>query len=103
MELGDMSSLNENIGEAHDFDDRSAGDSQCTFYGRDRGETGTGAKRFKDFADYEANHQYEEYEYILRQCDGKAVWFVKSYSNGFYETLPMAFIREANAREAEAA
>jgi hypothetical protein len=98
MELGDMSSLNENIGEAHDFDDRSAGDSQCTFYGRDRGEKGTGAKRFKDFADYEANHQYEEYEYILRQVDGKAVWFVQSY-NGFYRTLAEAFVAEAEERE----
>ena len=36
MELGDLSSLRENIGTAHDFDDQSI--DQCTFYGRDRGE-----------------------------------------------------------------
>ena len=76
IDLGDVSSLHANIGEKHDFDDRRAGDEQCTFYGRDRGETGVSARYFKDFADYEKNHQYEEYEYILRQVDGKAVWFV---------------------------
>ena len=39
--------------------------------------------KFKDFEDYKANHQYEEYEYILRQVDGKAVWFVADHSDRF--------------------
>jgi hypothetical protein len=102
MELGDMSSLNENIGEAHDFDDRRASDNQCTFYGRDRGETDTEANRFKDFEDYLRNHQYEEYEYILRQVDGKAVWFVCAYSKGYVE-LKEAIIAEAIERNKESA
>ena len=33
-------------------------------------------QRDKDFADYVANHQYEEYEYILRK-DGN--WYVKCH------------------------
>ena len=60
MELGDMSSLKE------DLDD-------CTFYARDRGESIRKARRFEDFDTYKAKHDYEEYEYILRN-DGH--WYV---------------------------
>ncbi len=42
-------------------------------------------EKFKDFADYKANHQYEEYEYILRNIDGKAVWFVSDHDGAFVE------------------
>lgn len=73
MDLGDLSSLNPEIGTQHSFDDREAGDRMCTFYGRDRGETGVEAKRFANFEEYKAKHQYEEFEYILRK-DG--VWYV---------------------------
>ena len=47
--------------------------------------------KFKDFEDYKANHQYEEYEYILRQVDGKAVWFVADHDN-VYVTLEQAIM-----------
>jgi hypothetical protein len=89
MGLGDMSSLGEGTGEQHSFDD-AVGCSDCTFYGRDRGETGTEAKRFKDFEDYEKNHQYEEYEYILRR-DGE--WYVSQYGK------PYTLLTEAVAAE----
>jgi hypothetical protein len=49
-----------------------------TFYGRDRGEEGTMQKTFKNFADYKENHQYEEYEYILRK-DGH--WYVQAHDD----------------------
>ena len=91
MEQGDMSSLAPEIGTQHSFEKAPQG--VCTFYKRDRNESGTGAKRFKDYADYIENHQYEEYEYILRQVDGKAVWFVADHDN-VYETLEQAFIDE---------
>lgn len=39
--LGDLSSLAEEIGAKHDFDNPTPG--QCLFYGRDRGEYGTEA------------------------------------------------------------
>lgn len=79
--LGDLSVLHANIGEKHDFNEQYK--DGCTFYGRDRGETGVSARYFKDFEHYEKNHQYEEYEYILRQVDGKAVWFVCYNDAGF--------------------
>ena len=81
IDLGDMSSLGERIGTQHAFDKAPQG--ECTFYGRDRKESGVSAKKFKDFADYRANHQYEEYEYILRACGDKAVWFVADHNNTY--------------------
>jgi hypothetical protein len=50
-------------------------------------------EKFKDFEDYATNHQYEEYEYILRQVNGVAVWFVSDH-DGAYVTLEKAFINE---------
>jgi len=89
--LGDMSSLAENIGTQHPFSKAPQG--ECTFYLRDRKESGCEAKKFKDFEDYKANHQYEEYEYILRCVDGRAVWFVKCHSED-WKTLEQAMIEE---------
>ena len=90
IDLGDISSLRPTVGTKHAFSrlevpmDGEAYDklygNMTTFYGRDRGETGTGAKLFKDFADYAENFQHEEYAYILRK-DGN--WYVKQYSNDF--------------------
>ena len=88
MDLGDLSSLGERIGTQHAFD--KAAEGECTFYKRDRGETGTEAKKFANFEDYKANHQYEEYEYILRNVDGTATWFVADHSDK-YVTLAEAF------------
>ena len=104
IDLGDLSSLRKDIGEKHAFSQfelpkeeveayTKLTEDMCTFYGRDRGETGCSAKQFKDYADYVENHQYEEYEYILRNIDGKAVWFVADHDN-VYITLEQAFIDE---------
>ena len=114
IDLGDLSSLRPNIGEKHAFSQfelpaeeveafKALTEDMCTFYGRDRGETGfsTKAKRFVDYQDYVDNHQYEEYEYILRQVDSKAVWFVCKYE-GAYKPLAEA-IAELDAQEKEAA
>jgi hypothetical protein len=87
IDLGDMSSLAENIGSQHAFEKAPKG--ECTFYARDRKESGGGAKKFKDFADYKANHQYEEFEYILRACGDKAVWYVADH-NSTYVPLTVA-------------
>ena len=101
--LGDMSSLGRVIGEAHPFSphtselDKLAYEAaleagHCTFYTRDRGET-LRVNKFKDYADYIENHQYEEFEYILRNVDGKATWFVDCGATG-YVTLETALINE---------
>jgi hypothetical protein len=101
IDLGDLSSLRPQIGVQHPFssfqlETKEARDAHeklvedmCTFYGRDRNEK-CPAKKFKDFEDYKANHQYEEYEYILRCVDGKATWFVADHSDR-YVTLAEAF------------
>ena len=78
IDLGDLSVLHAEIGEKHDFNDQYK--DGCTFYNRDRGEDNVNARYFKDFADYKANHQYEEFEYILR-TDG--VWYVSQYSGEY--------------------
>jgi len=104
IDMGDMSSLGKVIGEAHPFSPHSSPEDQalyeaareagyCTFYARDRGETGVSAKKFADFEDYRKNHQYEEYEYILRNIDGKATWFVDDHGSG-YMPLTEAFAKE---------
>jgi len=92
MDLGDMSILAANIGTQHAFDTQAEG--ECTFYKRDRNENGCEAKRFKSYEDYVANHQYEEYEYILRNVEGKATWFVAEHGNR-YVPLVEAILKEA--------
>jgi len=95
IDLGDISSLKPTVGTKHDFShfgttldqktyDALYGD-MTTFYGRDRGETGTGAKKFVDFQDYMVRFQHEEYAYILRK-DGN--WYVKQYDNEFELLVP---------------
>jgi hypothetical protein len=95
MELGDLSSLSMEIGEQQDFDDRSHED-WCKFYGRDRGEEGVTARRFGSFEDYVANHQFEEFEYILR-TDGE--WWVCKYGSGDYKPLTDVLTDEMIERE----
>ena len=106
IDLGDVSSLGPDIGEKHDFDnpfpygsaeynaeaDRRRGIT--TFYGRDRGETGTEAVYYKDYADYRANCQFEEYNYILRK-DGN--WYVEFY--GKFDGLLKEAIEQETAEE----
>ena len=50
-------------------------------------------EKFKDYGDYVANHQYEEYDYILRNDNGVAVWFVCDH-DGAYVTLESAIMDE---------
>jgi hypothetical protein len=93
IDLGDISSLRPTVGTKHAFSrlevpmDGEAYDKlygeMTTFYGRDRGEEGTMQKTFKNFADYKENHQYEEYEYILREVNGTAVWFVADHCDTY--------------------
>jgi hypothetical protein len=80
IDLGDISSLAASIEKpaGHSFD--KSVDGYTVFYGRDRGETGIEARQFKDFEDYKKNHQYEEYEYILR-TDGE--WYVSKHDGPY--------------------
>ena len=94
MLLGDISSLGANIGESHDFDDRSQTGDICTAYGRDRGETGTEFKVYKNYAAYRKEAQFEEYNYCYRLDDR---WYVEFY--GRFDGLLEQAIEEARAAE----
>lgn len=104
LDLGDLSSLRPEIGEQHAFSQfdlpadqveayKTQTENWCTFYGRDRGETGISQKMFKSYEDYVENHQYEEFEYILRK-DG--VWYVEDHSEAF---VPLADVLAEHLRE----
>ena len=83
--LGDLSSLRPNIGEKHkfspfdcdeltseEFEKRYGG--MCTFYGRDRGETGTEWKTHTNFVDFFAEVEGSWCEWYCIMRDG--VWYV---------------------------
>ena len=102
IDLGDMSSLGKDIGTQHEFGERVKHDDadnfavECTFYARDRNESDCGARKFKDYLDYAENHQYEEYEYILRQVAGKAVWLVSDHGRDYTELTELLAIETAD-------
>jgi hypothetical protein len=110
IDLGDISSLAPTIGTKHAFSHydnnmslvefNSQYGNMTTFYGRDRGEIGCNAKYYKDFADYEANCQLEEYNYILRNVNGVATWYVSDHGDNFV-LLTEAFAKEAQAEKEE--
>ena len=112
IDNGDISILGSEIGVKHPFENpasfgtpeydayKEQYGNMTKFYMRDRGEKGCVATYFKDFDDYAANHQYEEYSYILRQVNGEAVWFV--HQGNEFEPLMEAYIevlREQNEVE----
>lgn len=72
MNLGNLSALSQEIGEAHDFnsvDDRH--ENWCLAYGRDRGETGQEARTFDSVADWVTNfNSGEEYYYLYAEGTG---------------------------------
>ena len=95
IDLGNISSLGDEVGVRHPFssydvdglsyeDYKAKYGNMTTFYARDRGED-LNVSKFANYDDYVKNHQYEEYEYILRQVDGKAVWFVNDHGYGYVE------------------
>jgi hypothetical protein len=65
--LGDLSALAPELGERHDFDDRTHGD-WCLFYGRDRGEEGVEPKTHGDETEFlvAATNHGTEYAYLFR-------------------------------------
>jgi hypothetical protein len=110
IDLGSLSSLRPTIGTKHPFSQYDVEGmtsveyyklyrDMCTFYGRDRGEGEYEANYFKDFADYRANGQAEEYDYLLRNVNGVATWFVSDHGEEFV-LLTEAFAKEAEAEVA---
>ena len=83
--LGDISSLRDNIGEKHSFDSRPAEDSEeynwTTFYGRDRGESGTEFKSFGSEAEWMNYYSGSGAEYYYVMDSG--VWYVSDHGEQF--------------------
>jgi hypothetical protein len=103
IDLGGLSSLRATIGTKHAFSqfDLPKEDVEafvnltrdmCTFYARDRGERLV-VNKFKDYEHYLIHGQWEEYDYILRNDNGVAVWFV-SDNDGDFVTLESAIMDE---------
>ena len=103
IDLGDISSLRPSIGTKHPFSQFDNGMSteefnalyrdMTTFYGRDRGENNTKVRYFKDYEHFLVDGQEEEYDYILRNVNGKATWFVSDHG-GDFQSLAGALIEE---------
>ena len=93
IDLGSLSSLRPTIGTKHPFSMFEANMTQdeyanlyrdmCTFYGRDRGEGQSDATYFKDYEHFLVDGQAEEYDYILRNVNGVATWFVSDHDGDF--------------------
>jgi hypothetical protein len=109
--LGDLSSLRPNIGEQHAFsyhdlpaDEveafKEATKDMCTFYGRDRGESGTEFKvayMFEEFLE-QCDNCDAEYYYIMK--DG--VWYCgRTYSHSHPLSRTLTALTEALAAEEE--
>ena len=103
IDLGSLSSLRPQIGTKHSFSMFEANMTQdefanlyrdmCTFYERDRGERSADATYFKDYEHFLVDGQAEEYDYILRNVNGVATWFVSDH-DGDFVTLESAIMDE---------
>jgi hypothetical protein len=104
--LGDLSSLGPNIGEKHSFDieakygtpeylaEAEHKATMCTFYGRDRGESGTEFQVSHSFAEFleQCDNCGAEYYYINK--DG--VWYVgTTYENTHSLSKALVALTEA--------
>ena len=105
--LGDISSLRPEIGVKHAFSqldlceaDRESYEAQhgnsCTFYGRDREETGTEYKRFESRKDF-VNGIDGEYFYLFVYDEDLTAgkWFYKKYNETAWKRLSTALSKIA--------
>jgi hypothetical protein len=103
IDLGGLSSLRPQIGTKHPFshydtnlsvvEHNNLYQDMCTFYGRDRGEGQSDATYFKDYEHFLVDGQEEEYDYILRNVNGKATWFVSDHG-GDFRFLTLALVED---------
>ena len=95
ISMGDVSSLGEEIGEYHSFDQPAIGKDYCTFYSRDRGEDApfTTFATVDEFVD-KYDGMGAEYFYLY----DNGTWFCKSY-RGEFEPLRDVLIVDALTKE----
>ena len=80
LDIGDISSLREDIGEQHDFDSSS---DVTTFYGRDRGETGINALTHADEHEWIGFRRgsWCEYGYLWKDGEWHTFKITPEYAN----------------------
>jgi len=102
--LGDMSSLGQTIGEQHPFsphasaEDKAAYDAAqdagwCTFYARDRGETGT---------EFKVAHSFDEFLTQVDNCGGEYYYVMQNgswYCGSMYGDLKGRLVLLSEALE----
>ncbi len=76
--LGDLSSLSEQIGSKHDFN--NAPDGECNAYGRDRGEKDVDAKTCASWNDL-INDFGQEFDYLFVPGKGWTVRYFAGWEN----------------------
>lgn len=83
MALGNLSSLAAQIGEAHDFNDRSELSADwCRAYGRDRGEKEQGFKMYGSTAAWLADCAHSEIEYAYSFFNEQEGWTCFEINSG---------------------
>ena len=88
LALGAFSSLRDTVEETEE-----------TAYHFSRGEE-LCIERYKNADEYFDTCSGEEYDYILRNVNGIAVWFVRCYAtNGVWETIGNAYMRQHELEE----
>jgi len=88
VSLGGFSSLRETFGETADEAYTQRGEDLCV-------------NKYKNTDEYFDCSQQEEYDYILRNVNGTATWFVRYYATaGVWITLDEAFAKEAETVDA---
>jgi hypothetical protein len=97
--LGDLSTLRTELGEKHDFDDRSDETKDwCKFYSRDRDESDCESKKFRSvdafLREFDAG---AEYHYVLRTS---GIWQVSAYRRALVDLFD-ALREEAEMEEEE--
>lgn len=81
--LGDISSLREDVGNAHSLDKPNFG--WTVAYHRDRGEKYNEPRFFKDILDYETRLDYREYNYLYTKDGTWSVFFKNDWHDVEYE------------------
>jgi hypothetical protein len=88
IDLGDFSSLRDTVAETAE-----------TCYTKTHNED-KNVRRYKDSDEYFDCCQQEEYDYILRNVDGQATWYVRCYAtNGVWTTLGEARMIQTKMNE----
>lgn len=96
--LGDISSLEQDIGEKHPFDKRPEGST--TFYGRDRGEPGTAPRTFSTREDFRdgLRKSHAEFLYLATAADaGDGIVWEVSKAFGRWRSLELVLEQGVDA------